>query len=91
LLELHLVDALASGHSTDHVEYCNYLLKEWSAEELNPEALISGHDLTRHGLSPGPEYKGLLDAVREAQLEGTVKTAKQALELVDQLRAKVNE
>jgi putative nucleotidyltransferase with HDIG domain len=91
LLELHLADALASGHSTDHVEYCNYLLKEWSAEELNPEALISGHDLTRHGLSPGPEYKRLLDAVREAQLEGTVKTAKQALELVDQLRAKANE
>jgi poly(A) polymerase len=88
LLELHLADALASGHSTDHVEYCQYLLKEWSAEELNPETLISGHDLTRHGLSPGPEYKGLLDAVREAQLEGTVKTAKQALELVDQLRAK---
>jgi poly(A) polymerase len=90
-LDLHLADALASGHSTDHVEYCKYLLTEWSAEELNPETLISGHDLTRHGLSPGPDYKGLLEAVREAQLEGTVKTAKQALELVDQLRAKAKE
>jgi poly(A) polymerase len=91
LLELHLADALASGHSTDHVDYCKYLLTEWSAEELNPETLISGHDLTRHGLSPGPQYKWLLDAVREAQLEGTVKTAKQALELVDQLRNKAKE
>jgi poly(A) polymerase len=89
LLDLHLADALASGHSTDHVDYCRYLLKEWSAEELNPEVLITGHDLTRHGLSPGPDYKWLLDAVREAQLEGTVKTAKEAMELVDRLlRAK---
>jgi poly(A) polymerase len=88
LLELHQADALASGHSTEHVDYCKYLLREWSAEELNPEVIITGHDLTRHGLSPGPRYKVLLDAVREAQLDGTIKTVKQALDLVDELVAK---
>jgi poly(A) polymerase len=83
LLELHRADALASGHPADHVDYCEFLLKEWSTEDLDPPPLLTGHDLTRHGLSPGPLYKKLLDAVREAQLDGTIQTAKEAMEMVD--------
>ena len=37
------------------------------------------------GLEPGPLYKQLLDAVREAQLDGTAKTREEALELVKRL------
>jgi poly(A) polymerase len=84
LLELHRADAVASGRSTDHVEYCEYLLREWTAEDLDPPPLITGHDLARHGLKPGPKFRVLLEAVREAQLDGTVKTPKEALDLVDQ-------
>jgi hypothetical protein len=47
--------------------------------------------LTRHGLTPGPLYKHLLDSLREAQLDGTVRTVRQALELVDRLLASGNE
>jgi poly(A) polymerase len=85
LLALHRADGLASGRTTDHVEYCEFLLREWKEEDLNPPALITGHDLTRHGLEPGPNFKKLLEAVREAQLEGTIKTPGDALNLVDQL------
>jgi poly(A) polymerase len=85
LLALHRADALASGRSTEHVSYCERLLREWSAEELNPPPILNGHDLARLGIEPGPLYKRLLDAVREAQLDGTVTSRKQALELVDQL------
>ncbi len=85
LLALHRADALASGRSADHVDYCEYLLREWSQEELNPPPVCTGHDLTRHGLEPGPLYKRLLDAVREAQLDGTITTLREALELVDRL------
>ena len=56
-----------------------------TTEVLNPPPLLTGHDLTRHGLQPGPQFRTLLDAVREAQLEGTVTTPKQAMELVDRL------
>jgi poly(A) polymerase len=87
LLALHRADALASEHSADHVDYCEYLLREWSAGELNPPPLLTGHDLTRHGLTPGPQFKRLLDAVREAQLDGAVHSAREALEIVDQLLA----
>jgi putative nucleotidyltransferase with HDIG domain len=85
LLALHRADALAWGHSTDHVDYCEHLLREWTADDLNPPPLLTGHDLTRLGLEPGPLFKELLDAVREAQLEGTITTGKQAIQLVRRL------
>jgi len=88
LLALHRADALAAGRSTDHVEYCEQLLREWSATDLNPSPVITGHDLARLGLKPGPLYKRLLEAVREAQLEGTITTPQQALGLVQQLLKK---
>jgi len=91
LLALHRADALASGRSTEHVEYCERMLEEWSQADLNPPPLLTGHDLTRHGLEPGPLFKRLLDAVREAQLEGTITTPKQAMELVDKLLAEWRE
>jgi poly(A) polymerase len=87
LLALHRADALASGRSTEHVDYCDKLLREWTTIDLNPPPLLTGHDLTRLGLEPGPRFKRLLDAVREAQLEGTITTPKQALELVERLLA----
>lgn len=85
LLTLHRADALASNRSVDHVDYCEFLLKDWTQDDLNPPPLLTGHDLTRHGLEPGPLFKELLEAVREAQLDGQIKTAAQALALVDRL------
>jgi poly(A) polymerase len=88
LLALHRADAVASGRSTDHVDYCEQKRREWTATgELNPRPVLTGDDLTEHGLTPGPQYKVLLDAVREAQLEGTVRTREEALELVKRLLA----
>jgi poly(A) polymerase len=85
LLALHRADAEASGRSLDHVEYCEQLLRDWSAEELNPPPLLTGHDLLRRGLPQGPRFKELLDRVREAQLEGQVRTPTEAMALVDSL------
>jgi len=91
LLALHRADALASGRGIEHVEYCERLLVEWTEADLNPQPLVTGDDLTRHGLEPGPVYKRVLAAVREAQLEGTVKTPKEAMALVDRLLAEGGE
>ena len=85
LLALHRADALASDKSDDHVVYCEQLLREWSKEDLNPPPLLTGHDLQRAGVAPGPIYKRLLDAVREGQLEGTIKTPRAAQELVERI------
>ncbi len=85
LLDLHRADALGSNRSVDHVDYAEFLLKGWTQDDLNPPPLITGHDLTRHGLEPGPLFKELLEAVREAQLDGQIKTTPQALALIDRL------
>src|SRR5205823_108674 len=74
LLALHRADALASARSTEQVEYCEFLLENWPPEMLNPPPILTGHDLTKRGYKPGPNFKFWLDAVREAQLDGTMHT-----------------
>jgi poly(A) polymerase len=81
LLELHRADALASGRSIDHVLFCEAFLDRSTAEELNPPALVSGHDLESLGIARGPIYKQVLDAVREAQLDGAIRTKADALRM----------
>lgn len=85
LLVLHRADALATSKSTDHVEYCEHLLREWSPEDLDPPAFVTGRDLMDLGMEPGPLYKKILDLVREAQLDGTVETRPQALAMAARL------
>jgi poly(A) polymerase len=87
LLDLHRADALASGRGVEHVDHCEQLLREWGPEVLNPPPLLTGHDLQARGLEPGPLFKTLLDAVREAQLEGTATTWEQAVAVVERLLA----
>jgi poly(A) polymerase len=85
LLRLHRADARASGRSDDHVTYCEERLAEWTADDLNPAPLLTGHDLLRRGLPAGPVFKTLLDAVREAQLDGTITTPREAWDVVERL------
>ena len=85
LLALHRADSTAAGKCTDHVDYCDSLLVEWSAADLNPPALLTGHDLQRRGFQPGPHFKVVLDALRDGQLDGTIKSLEQAWDLVNRL------
>ncbi len=48
---------------------------------LCPEPLVTGDDLIRAGMKPGPKFKKVLDSVYDAQLEDRVKTVSEALEL----------
>jgi len=81
LLAIHRADALASEHSIEHVEFCERILRETPPEELNPPPLITGDDLIELGWEQGPLFKKVLDAVREAQLEGTIRTKSEAIEV----------
>ncbi len=85
LLDLHRADALASTGVTRHVDYCEWYLREQPAGPIDPPPLLTGHDLARHGLAPGPRFATLLEAVREAQLDRSIHSKREALELVDRL------
>jgi poly(A) polymerase len=79
LLDLHRADAVATGCSTAHVEYCERLLKDWTETELNPPFILTGDHLKSLGVAPGPVYKETLEAAREAQLDGALRTTDEAL------------
>ena len=55
---------------------------ERGAERVDPPPLVDGNDLQREfGLQPGPRIGELLEAVREAQVSGEVRTRDEALAL----------
>jgi poly(A) polymerase len=87
LLALHRAIAGAGGGDTGHVEYCERLIRDTPPDVLNPPPLATGEDLIAMGLKPGPAFKPLLDAAREAQLEDRVTTKEQALALIRRLQA----
>jgi len=44
--------------------------------------LVTGDDLIAAGYSPGPQFKEILAAVEDAQLDGRLETTQQAMEFV---------
>jgi poly(A) polymerase len=85
LLELHRAIAVSEGTSDAHVAFCEGVLRDTPAHELNPPPVVTGEHLIALGLKPGPLFKRLLDAVREAQLEGRANSPEQGLALVREL------
>lgn len=51
---------------------------------LEPVPLVDGADLIELGISPGPAYKTILDAVYDEQLEGRVESKPQAISFVQE-------
>jgi poly(A) polymerase len=83
LLALHRADALASFGECPQIEYCEYYLRVQPAGPINPPPLVTGHDLVRHGLSPGSHFATILEQLREAQLDRVVNSKREALEWLD--------
>jgi poly(A) polymerase len=83
-LELHRLDCLASHRDLELYNFTEKKLRELPPEQIRPRPLITGHDLIKAGYQPGPQFKQLLAAVEDAQLEGSVRTREEALELVRQ-------
>jgi tRNA nucleotidyltransferase (CCA-adding enzyme) len=71
---------LASPDGQTRQDLCNYL-ETW--RHVKPRT--NGHNLMKHGLPPGPRYQQILQRLREAWLDGEVKTEKGELELLKKL------
>lgn len=78
-LELHRLDCSSSHGHLDNYEFVKQFLRDTPSEEVHPPKLISGDDLIALGLRPGPEFKTILEAVEEAQLNGVLKSREEAL------------
>jgi poly(A) polymerase len=81
-LALHRMDCLAGSGNLDHWHFVHDRWQAMPEETVRPKPLITGRELIAAGYTPGPAFKQMLRAVEDAQLEGTIATAEEALQLV---------
>jgi putative nucleotidyltransferase with HDIG domain len=81
-LALHRMDCLASSGNLDHYNYARERYESMPAEEVRPTLLLTGRELIAAGYKPGINFKAMLHAAEEAQLEGSIHTEEEALALI---------
>jgi len=81
-LELHRLDCLSSHRHLDAYEFVQRFFAETPPDEVHPARLVTGEDLKQLGLVPGPQFKEILRAVEDAQLEGRLTGREDALAFV---------
>ena len=81
-LALHRMDCMAGSGYLEHWEFVRERWLAMPEETVRPRPLITGRELIAAGYRPGAGFKEMLRAVEDAQLEGTIGTADEALRLV---------
>ena len=81
-LELHRLDCKASHRKLRMYDYTRQKMAELTPAAIEPAPLVSGDDLVAVGYIPGPQFKEILTAVEDAQLEGNLQTKEQAMRFV---------
>jgi len=81
-MELHRIDCLSSHRNLGNYELVRDRLEHTPTEEIRPPALVNGRDLIELGYKPGAEFRAILSAVEDAQLEGSLHNREEALSFV---------
>jgi poly(A) polymerase len=81
-LALHRADCLSSHGNLDMYAFAKQRYEDLGEEQIRPRLLLTGEDLIAAGYKPGPQFRVMLEAAEDAQLEGTIATKKEALRLV---------
>ncbi len=80
LLALHEAKARAGCGELAEAAHCREMLRR-PAAELDPPPLLTGDDLIGYGVPRGAIYRVLLARVRDAQLDGQIRTKAEAMAL----------
>jgi poly(A) polymerase len=83
-LALHRMDCVAGSGNLEHWEFVRERWESMPEETVRPRPLITGRELIAAGYQPGAGFKEMLRAVEDAQLEGTIRTAEEAMSLVEE-------
>jgi poly(A) polymerase len=81
-MQLHRLDCEASHRSLRLYDFTREKRAELPASAIRPEPLITGDDLIAAGYAPGPVFKQILSAVEDAQLDGGLRSKKQAMKFI---------
>ncbi|MBI1312644.1 CCA tRNA nucleotidyltransferase [bacterium] len=87
LVKLDRADRQSLGQEPVDADFCDDFLQKHSLQEIDPPPLLTGRMLIERGHRPGPEFKYVLDTVRDAQLNLDLGTADEAVTLAEQLLA----
>jgi putative nucleotidyltransferase with HDIG domain len=83
-LELHRMDCQASHGDLTSFNFVREKMAVTPVEVMRPAPLITGDDLIDAGYSPGPQFKEILAAIEDGQLEGRLRDRDAAMEFVRQ-------
>ena len=86
-LELHRLDCMAChGFMENYVWLLDRMTElRLAGDQALPPPLLTGHDLIRCGISPGPAMGRLLNSLRDLQLEGRISSRQEALKALEKL------
>jgi poly(A) polymerase len=83
-LALHRMDCLSASGNLENWEFVRERFFSMPEEVTKPKPLLTGRELIAAGYLPGAQFRAMLRAVEDAQLEGTIATEEEALRLVRQ-------
>jgi poly(A) polymerase len=83
-LALHKIDCLSSHGDLGAYNYVREKLASMPQEAIRPTPLITGQDLIAAGYTPSPQFKTILTAVEDGQLEGRLHDREEAMNYVRQ-------
>jgi poly(A) polymerase len=88
---LVIYNAVCQQSGSDHAIGIHDEIAKLKTDEfggINPDPFVTGGDLVRLGYRPGPDFKSILDAVYDAQLEGHIDSKNNGIELAKKLAQK---
>ena len=81
-LALHRMDCLAAHRNLEIWNFVRERYESTPEEVVRPKPLLTGRELIVAGYAPGPAFKEMLQAVEDAQLDGTIATPEDAMAFV---------
>jgi poly(A) polymerase len=81
-LALHWLDCSSCHNDLRLYAFAKERYEAEPEEQHRPKLLLTGKELIAAGYRPGPEFKTMLEAAEDAQLEGTVATTEEAMAVV---------
>jgi poly(A) polymerase len=82
-LQLHRMDCLSSHGDLTSYDFTRAKMASMTPEAMRPTSLITGEDLIAAGYAPGPQFKKILSAVEDAQLEGRLRSRDEAMKFLE--------
>ena len=81
-LALHHADCLSSHGKLNLYDFARKQYETHEPEHIRPILLLTGRDLIAVGYRPSPQFKAMLEAAEDAQLEGAITTREEALAMI---------